>query len=219
MTTIKLLLLSALFLNSLPLYAGKIYRFIDDNGVSTLSRSLPPYAAQKGYDILDDTTLRLIERVYTRDELIKIQQRQALIDEEKNKVEQQKQAAKQRRLEQRVNDRNLLARYPTTQVLTKSRNDDITYRDSQIDDVKEQLKNNKLKLTNLQQKAAEQEMSGEEVTVNLTKRLSATQKEINNNKRYISRATEEKNETSQQYENDLKRLKYLLSITSQKPKR
>jgi hypothetical protein len=41
-----------------------------------MSTSLPPYAAQRGYDVLDDSSLRLIERVYTRTDLIKIQKQQ-----------------------------------------------------------------------------------------------------------------------------------------------
>lgn len=211
MKIIKLLLIS-----SLPSYAGKIYRFIEKDGVSTLSKSLPPYAAQKGYDILDDTSLRLIERVYTREELVKIQQRQAVIEQKNALLEQQKKEAQQRRLEQRSHDRNLIARYPSSQLLIKSRNDDLTYRQHQIDDAKNLLKNNISRLKGLQQKAAEQEMSGNEISVNLTKRLSVMQEEINN-KRYISRTKTEKEEASRQYDIDLERLKLLLDITSKKP--
>ena len=217
MKIITLLLTSLLLIANSPSFAGKIYRFLDDNGVSTLSKSLPPYASQKGYDILDDTSLRLIERVYTREELIKIQKRQALIDQKNDLIKQQRKAEKQKRLEQRVHDRNLIARYPSDQVLIQSRDDDLTYRQGQINDAKDQLKNNQHKLTDLQIKAAELEMEGGELTANLTKRLSATQKEIDNNKLYIQRSNKEKDEVSHQYNTDLKRLKLLLNIISEKP--
>lgn len=218
MKIIKLSLLSLLLISSLPSYAGKIYRFLDKDGVSTLSKSLPPYAAQKGYDVLDDSSLRLIERVYTREELVKIQKRQALIDEKNMLLKQQQKEAKQRRLEQRVHDRNLIARYPADHVLIKSRDDDLNYRQGQIDDAKDQLQNNIDKLTDLQQEAGEQEMNGNEVSENLTKRLSATQEEINNNKRYINRSKKDKKDVSQQYNIDLERLRLLLNISSKKPK-
>jgi len=193
-------------------YAGKIYRFTDTNGVSTLSKTLPTYAAQKGYDILDDKSLRLIERVYTREELIEVQKQQAIIDQANQEVQRRQNAEKQRHLEQRINDRNLLARYPSIAVFTKSRDADLAYRQGQMSDVSDQLKNNKQKLVSLQMQAAEQEISGEEVSANLNKRLTATQKEIENNKLSIKRASIENRALATQYESDLDRLKLLLDI-------
>ena len=52
-----------LTLTSLASQAGQVYRFKDDSGVKTMSKTLPPYAAQQGYEILDDTSLRVIEKV------------------------------------------------------------------------------------------------------------------------------------------------------------
>ena len=184
MKIITLLLSLLLLSTSMSSYAGKIYRFTDTNGVSTLSKTLPTYAAQKGYDILDDKSLRLIERVYTREELIEVQKQQAIIDQANQEVQRRQNAEKQRHLEQRINDRNLLARYPSIAVFTKSRDADLAYRQGQMSDVSDQLKNNKQKLVSLQMQAAEQEISGEEVSANLNKRLTATQKEIENNKFY-----------------------------------
>jgi len=201
-----------LLLTSMSSHAGKIYRFTDKNGVSTLSKTLPTYAAQRGYDILDDKSLRLIERVYTREELIEIQRKQALIDQADQEAKQRIKEAKERRLKQRINDRNLLARYPSLAVFTKSRDADLTYRQSQIDDTHEQLNNNKKKLVGLQTQAAEQEISGEEVSSNLRRRLTATQKDIKNKKRYLKRTTDDRNKISQQYELDLERLKLLLEV-------
>jgi len=206
--TISLLLL----LTSMQSHAGRIYRFTDIDGVSTLSKTLPAYAAQKGYDILDDKSLRLIERIYTREELIEIQKQQAIIDLANEETQRRKDAERQRQLEKRINDRNLLARYPSIDVFTKSRDADLTYRQGQIDDIDEQFKNNKKKLTNLQIQAAEQEISGEEVSENLNKRLIATQKEIENNKLSIKHASIENRELVTQYESDLDRLKLLLDI-------
>jgi len=207
-TLLSLLLL----LTSIPSQAGRIYRFTDNNGVSTLSKILPPYAAQKGYDILDDKSLRLIERIYTREELIKIQEKQAIIDLKNDAIQQRKKEERQRLLEQRINDRNLLARYPSVAVFIKSRDADLTYRQAQVDDVSEQLKSNKRKLTNLQMQAAEQEISGEEVSKNLNLRLIATQKEIDHNKFYINRSMKDNQQVTQQYIEDLDRLKLLLGV-------
>jgi len=57
MTQIQLLVTLLLLSLTMPAMAGKLYRFPDKNGISTISRSLPPSAAQGGYDILDDKSL------------------------------------------------------------------------------------------------------------------------------------------------------------------
>jgi len=210
-------LLSLLLIISLPAEAGKIYRYTDNNGVSTLSKSLPPYAAQKGYDILDESSLRLIERVHTREELIKLQQKQEINDQIKDQEQEQKQqrieAEKQRRLDRRIRDKNLIASYPSLAVFTKSRDEDLNYRQDQINDVSKSLKNNKERLVNLQTKAAELEISGGKVSEALNKQLSNAQKEIDNNKAFINRSYEEKRQLTQQYNSDFERLKQLLGVT------
>lgn len=55
--------LLSLCLVSGSIFAGQLFRFNDESGTPTLSKTLPPEAAQQGYDILDDKTMRLIERV------------------------------------------------------------------------------------------------------------------------------------------------------------
>jgi len=207
-----MLLSLLLLLTSIPSHAGRIYRFADHNGVSTLSKILPPYAAQKGYDILDDKSLRLIERIYTREELIQIQEKQAILDLKNEAIQQRKNEQRQRLLKQRINDRNLLARYPSVSVFIKSRDDDLSYRQAQINDISEQLKSNKRKLTNLQMQAAEQEIGGESVSENLNLRLVATQKEIEHNKLYISRSAKDNQQVTEQYIADLERLELLLGV-------
>ena len=63
-TSTKLICLSLfLTLTSLASHAGQVYRFKDDSGVKTMTKTLLPYAAQQGYEILDDTSLRVIEKV------------------------------------------------------------------------------------------------------------------------------------------------------------
>lgn len=218
MKNIYILLLSSLLLvTSQSLYAGKIYRFADKNGVSTLSKSLPPYAAQDGYDILDEKTLRLIERVHTREEAIKQQQLQRLAEQAEKEEQQRQEEEKQRRLEQLLNDRNLVDRYPSEQVLIMSRDDDLLYRQHQIDETNERLLSNEKKLRQLQAQAAEQEINSGKLSINLSKRLAAIQKSIKNKKQFIHRSLEEKELVSQQYEADFVRLRLLLNTKQAKP--
>ncbi|MBL1321830.1 MAG: hypothetical protein COA63_012335, partial [Methylophaga sp.] len=184
---------------------GKIYRFLDESGVSTLSKVLPPYAAQQGYDILDDKSFRLIERVMTLEESSKI-------NAEKARLAKIKKEEDQRKLKRLINDRSLLDRYPDDRVIIKARDADLAFIQKQIADVKEHQEANRDKLHNLQQNAAEAELAGQAVSSGLEKNLAAARNEITNDQLHIERLQAEYTLTSAQYDVDLARLRELLNI-------
>jgi len=190
---------------SLPSHAGKIYRFLDENGVSTLSKVLPPYAAQQGYDILDDKTYRLIEHVLTLEESSKINAEEARVAKVKEDQEQQK-------LKRLINDRSLLDRYPDDRVMIKARDTDLAFINKQIEDVKEHQEAKRSELHKLQQNAAEAELSGQTINTGIEKNMAAARSEIANDEVHISRLQAEYKQTAAQYEADLARLRELLNI-------
>lgn len=210
-------LLSLLLLASQQLSAGTIYRFIDENGIITMSKSLPPYAAQTGYDILDDKSLRIIKHVdpaLTAEQRAE-KERQLAIKQEQQQLaaEQAKQQQEQRR-QQVILDQSLLASFQSVQDLLNARDSDIAYRQTELEKAIQHLEDNERKLQNMQQEAAEQELSGKSVSVNMTKRLTATQQEISNDKLDIKRLKLEIEQLNTQYEHDIERLKLLLSKQS-----
>jgi len=209
-----------------PTVAGKLYRFPDENGVTTLSRELPPAASQKGYDILDDQSFRLIEHVepaLTSEQIIELEreiekqkqieaeaQRQALIAQEKAAIEQ-KQLARQQQ-EQTINDQNLLASYGSEQDLIDARDESINHRQLQLVEITDKQGQLKQKLVNLQQQAADLELSGKDNTANLQNRLDSTQQEIENTINLIKQLNEEITQLTEQYATDLTRLRELLQV-------
>jgi chromosome segregation ATPase len=201
----SIILVLLLTISSLPAYAGKIYRFKDKNGVSTLSKVLPPYAAQQGYDILDDKSFRIIERVMTLEESSKINAEEARIAKIKEEEDQLK-------LERLINDRSLLDRYPDDRVMIKARDADLAFIQKQITDVKDHQEANQNKLHNLQQNAAEAELAGQTVSAGLEKNLAAARNEIENDQLHIKRLQAEYTLTAAQYDIDLARLRELLNI-------
>ena len=194
-----------LCVTSLPTHAGKIYRFLDKNGVSTLSKVLPPYAAQQGYDILDDKSFRLIEHVMTLKESSKI-------NAEEERLAKLKEEEEQRKLKRLINDRSLLDRYPDDRVMIKARDTDLAFIMKQIADVKEHQQANRDKLHALQQNAAEAELAGQTVSPGLEKNLAAARNEISNDQLHIERLQAEHTLTAAQYNVDLARLRELLHI-------
>lgn len=204
-----LLLALALTLPSLQSYAGNIYHFTDENGVSTLSKTLPPYAAQQGYEILDDKTLRVIERVLTRTETIEQHNAEQVIAQKKQLKQEQLEELKRLEKEQKIMDQNLLDSYPSVQNLIKTRDGQLAAINKQIEDTRTQQKHLQEKLHKLQQTAAEQELSGQPISRKLNQRIEATQKENVDNQLHLDALQNDNINSSQQYEHDLIRLRQL----------
>lgn len=210
-------LLFLLLAASQQLSAGTIYRFVDENGIITMSKSLPPYAAQKGYDILNDKSLRLIKHVdpaLTPEQIAEKERQLAEQKEAERRAEEQAKQEQEQRRQQAIADQTLLASFQSEQDLLAARDTDIAYRQTELDKAIKHLEESKIKLQNMQREAAEQELSGRPVSVNMNKRLTATQQEINNDEQNIKRLSLEIEQLNKQYEYDIERLKLLLSTES-----
>lgn len=212
--------MSSLILISLsaPVYAGKLYRFPDEEGVPTISRTLPPAAAQKGYDILDDKSLRVLERVAPAltDEQIAEQERQIQLEKEKKRqAEIAEKLAQEQRAKQAIEDKNLLASYQTEQDLISARDTDIQQRQTLLEKTLEIKAKLEQDLINYQQQAADQELSGTPISKNSQKRLQATQTRLDNNTNLIEQLNSEIAELTKQYDGELVRLRELLQRRKQ----
>lgn len=212
--TIKFSVISLFLFNLIipSAIAANLYRFTDDNGVKTMSRILPPSAAQKGYDILDSQTLRLIERVkpaLTDDEIVtfELQQEKEKAAAEKAAIAEEK--ANKERQKQATYDKNLLASYSSEGALTRARDSEVNYRKDLI--VKNTAKQKELdaSLSLLQQKAADRELSGLKLSSNLKKRLSGNQRASNSNQQAIKDLEEEIVTLTKKFDGELARLQIL----------
>jgi len=199
--------------------AGNLYRFIDDNGVSTMSKTLPPHIAQRGYDILDESSFRVLEKIApapSEEEIAEIERKQAEQKEQKRlaKIEAKKQKERQRQA--MLYDANLKAHYRSEDELLKKQETELLYFQNQIEKTEGALKRNKSKLYEFQKQAADIELSGRAVSVNLKKRLAAAEQEIQINEQELTRLASENISTSEQYSKDLIRLRELLAIDAKK---
>lgn len=208
----SLLLTIVLFTTSMTSHAGKIYRFLDKEGVSTMSKSLPPYAAQQGYDILDDKSLRLIERVQSQQEQKAQRQRQVLADAEKERKERLQEEEAQRIKEQKMQDQNLIDRYPSEAVLIEYQQADNKYHQGHLKDQRDRLDSLKKTLRDLQTQAGELELNGQQISEGLTKKLATTQINIQKTTEAISQKQQEIDAMNKEYEKNLLRLRQLLTV-------
>ena len=200
---------------SASLYAGQLYRFNDETGTPTLSKTLPPEAAQQGYDIIDDKTMRLIERVppaLTDAQLAEEAERQAAAKAaQQAAAEQAKQAAELKR-QQRLHDQKLLTVYGSEADLLSAREKDLGYRQDRLKVLTQKQPELEQKLIDLQNEAAKKELSGLPVSDNLQKRLTAAEQELTNNQMMIQQLETEIQNLSQQYAQDQQRLVELLNV-------
>ncbi|EGL53728.1 MULTISPECIES: hypothetical protein [Methylophaga] len=208
---LPLLIFCSIF--SLSVSAGQLYRFPDENGVMTLSTTLPSAASQKGYDIIDAETMRLIERVpaaLTEQELLEQAAKQKVEEEARIQAEEQAKQAEEARQAQQSYDKTLLITYRSEADLIRARDSDIAYRQEQIAMHQQKLPELKQYLYELQNEAAQRELSGAKVTANMQKRLDAAKEEIQVRQQAITELKAEITELQSKYQHDLERLNYLL---------
>lgn len=192
-----------------PAAAAQLYRFIDDNGTPTLSKTLPAEISQQGYDILDEKSMRLIQRVppaLTASQIAEQQQ-----------AEQAAKIAAESQRKQAIYDHSLKTRYQSEQDLLNARDRDLQQRESQLATLKEKRRDFYQRLHQTQQQAAENELSGISLSENMKNRLHTTQQELTNNQQRIEQLQAEINDLTRVYEQDLQRFRLLQNTDANKP--
>jgi len=214
-------LTSLLLLVTSPLLAGQLYRFPDENGVPTISRSLPPSVAQKGYDIIDDKSLRMIERIepaLTPEQILAEEQELKAQLLAKKEAEQTRikteETAKRAKQKKAIYDQNLRASYSSEQELVADRDSNINRRTVKIKELIAKSPKLHQNLAINQQQAAEQELRGRSISPNLQKRLTASQQGIEINLNTINKLEQEIAQLTEQYAADLIRLRELLQLSN-----
>lgn len=193
---------------------AQLYRYIDSNGTTTLSKTLPADAAQRGYDILDDHSMRLIERVPAALTALELEQEtKRLLDEQavREKAEKEAKSKAQLRKQQRIYDRNLLAIYRSEAELILARDEDISQWQDRVNALQNKQPVLKKRLLMLQQQAAERELSGASISGNLQQSLLVAEQDLDNNQQLLKASEAELARLTQQYAMDHQRLLELLN--------
>lgn len=132
--------------------AANLYRYINEQGVQSIGTSLPASAAQRGYDILDAQTMRLVERVAPALTAEQIEQLERQEREQKLAEEQLKKQA--------VYDQRLLSLYQSVQDIEDAKQRDVNAKQITLEQTQESLVELTAKKAKLEQRAAEDELSG-----------------------------------------------------------
>ena len=187
--------------------AGQLYRYRDQNGELVVNSVLPPEAAQGGYDILSDSSMRLQKRVEPR------LTPEQLAEQERLKQVAEREAELQR--EQAAQDHTLLATYTTVDDLSKA-------REVKIEAVRAGMAVSELSLVNAQQtlsarieRAAEYERDGKAVPPPIGAKITQTRDSIARHEANLVRGRTQIDEIRSDFAGQIERFKKLKGLVDE----
>lgn len=198
------LIASACFLH--PAAAGKLYKWVDENGMVHYSDKLPPEAAQHAHKELNNRG-QTVESVKDPQEEIEEQVEDTAAQEERRR--QAEVEAKQR-----MRDRILLDTFTTERDLQLTRKDRLNAVDSLINLMKSNNERIQGQIDDTQAKVDGINAKGQPVPENLQKQLESLNSQLDKNKRYINTKQEERRKLVEQFDDDLKRFRELKGTES-----
>lgn len=201
MNFLPILTLSLLI--SSPLQAGKLYRWIDDQGKIFYSDKVPPTEVQHKLDTLNEQGI-VVERVgaaKTKEELAREAELEKRRQEQQQLIEEQEKA-----------DRVLLRTFRTEDDIIMARNGKLASIDAKLQIVRGNIRRQKSQLAELQLAAADMERAGQTVSPNQLKEIENTRNQINSDYQGIIAQEELKQQIREKYAADLARFRELRNL-------
>jgi hypothetical protein len=199
--TLCVLTATALALSSAE--AGRLLRWVDDEGKVHYSDKIPPEYVDQAREELNTqgVQVREIPRAKTREEVERERELQRLRQERERLV-----------AEQRAADRVLLRTFRSEDDLMLARDGKLTAIDVQIQVTQGNIRRHQKKLSQLQHKAATLERSGRPVPDQLRSGIASTLNSINEAYAAIEQREQEKNAIRAVFERDLRRFRELKNL-------
>ncbi len=184
--------------------AGKLYKWVDAEGHTHYTDSIPPDAVKRARSQLDEhgVTIKQVEAAKTPEQL-----RQEA-EEERLRKEQERLAEKQRQ-----EDRVLLRTFRSEDDILMARDGQVQSVDTYIRVTESNIKRLKTTLTEMQKSAAELELTGQPVSPRFLREIEAKREALKDAYQSIIMREEEKNHIRQAFARDLNRFRELKQLT------
>lgn len=195
-----LLLGSVLCLPSTYSHAGKLLKWVDDNGQVRYGDRIPPQYAKKKLETLSDQgiVVETKEAAKTPEQLAEEKRQQALI-KEKERI----------RIEKARRDSILLDTFTNEDEMVMTRDGKIEAIEAVIRVTNKRTEKNKQRLADLKLRAANLERSGKPVPKKLLKSINDMRNQIQSNNRYVANRLVEQQRIRDQFEADIHRFREL----------
>jgi len=180
--------------------AGKLYKWIDENGRVRYGDSIPPQYARKSNETLNDQGIVVEQKAAAKTPA------QIAAEERRKKAEAE---AEQVRKEQAYQDRILLDTFTNEDEMIMTRDGKIEAIEAIIRVTNGRSAKLKQRLADLRRKAANMERAGRPVPKQLNAEIADTREQIAKNQRYVqSRGVEQEN-IRQKFEAGIRRFREL----------
>ncbi len=189
---------------SIPVSAGTLYRWTDENGQRHMESIIPADQARLGYEVLDDQNFRVIKRVereLTADELAAAEKARQ-IEEEKQRLAEN--AAR--------HDRTLLATYMSVDDMQMALQGQLRTLESIIESTERTRARLKDNLDDLIASAANYSRDGRKVPKSQEQGIADVRAQIERQTEIIEDNREKQRLISEQFESDIVRFKQLKGI-------
>ena len=182
---------------------NRMYRYKDANGQIVIDDSIPPELARNGYEVLNSVgqVLEIVPRQLTAAEIAN------LSDEEKAK-----RAAKENEKRQQAYDESLLLRYSDVTDIEAARERSIKELQIRMSILRGNMMQVKANLEREQQRAADIERSGREVSKDIRNSINQLRKTIELSESDIELRKREIEEVRDQYQKEIERFRYLTDV-------
>ncbi len=178
---------------------AKMYKWVDENGVTHYGETIPPEYSNKSRVELDKRG-----RVIRKETVLTPEQRSAQEAANANKRKEEEAA-----LEQRRRDKALVDTYSSVQEIDLARNRNLQQVQAHIDSISSQIENVSAKLSDLKHEANLNAASGKAIPHSLNDDLQETQTRLTKLQQDLGRAKADKTAMEARYDADKTRYKEL----------
>lgn len=197
MQKILFLILTAVLLGwAMPADAGKLYKWVDEDGKVHYTDTPPPESSKQERQVLNEQGMvtETLDRQKTPEEIAADAARAEALRKQEEAAE-----------EKRQHDRTLLATYTNIEQIEMARDGRVNAIDSQIAVVGSTISNLEERLAQLEQQAAQIRNSGKDVPEKVAKQIESTRDELLQNQRYLLRKQGERQDTLDRFADDIQR--------------
>ena len=183
--------------------AGKLYKWVDDEGRTHYSDKVPPSDTHRARSHLDEhgITVKEVDAAKTEEELRQEAEQERLRQERQRLVEKQQ-----------AQDRVLLRTFRSEDDILMTRNGQVQAVDTYIRVTQANIKRLKTTLDEMQQRAAERELSGKPVSNRMQNDIETKRNALKDAYRSIINREHDKNRIRQSFARDLQRFRELKKL-------
>lgn len=177
--------------------AQKLYKWVDEKGVTHFGNAIPPEYASQGGEQIDKKgqTVKTIEAEKSGE---------ALAEQERLRAEAE--AAKQAAIDQAKHDKMLLGTYPTVADLTRSKDAKLAAVDAQARLASGTVATLERELVKLEKQAEALKKAKKPVPDKITVDIESHRRDLLTNQRFVLERQAEHDQVLEQFEKDRKRL-------------